>query len=68
MTGPEDEDVSTVVLQQRAEWVRMQVAEGDDKDECPVCGIWRKNAGWLKESCGQGFMQPGCFVTDEVAA
>jgi len=41
---------------------RLTVAEGDDQDVCPHCGIWRENAGFLKETCGDGYMKPGCFI------
>lgn len=41
---------------------RFVVAEGGAHDVCPHCGIWRENAGYLPETCGEWFGQPGCFV------
>ncbi len=34
---------------------------GDD-DVCPLCGIHCKHAGYLRETCGDGYLQPGCFI------
>ena len=39
-----------------------EVEPGGDTDPCPLCGIHRKHAGYIKESCGEWFRQPGCFV------
>lgn len=41
---------------------RLAVARGNDDDVCPNCGIWRVNAGYLKETCGADYRKPGCFV------
>ena len=41
---------------------KFAVVDGDDSDRCPLCGILRRHAGYLRESCGDGFMETGCFV------
>lgn len=38
------------------------IESGDYSDVCPLCGIHRQNAGFIRESCGDGFGKPGCFV------
>ena len=42
---------------------RLTVRPGDDQDVCPECGIWRVNAGYLRESCGPGYLKDGCFIS-----
>jgi len=37
---------------------------GDYSDVCPLCGIHRQNAGFLRETCGDGFLKPGCFIKE----
>lgn len=47
----------------------LSVKPGDGQDACPLCGIHRMNAGFLKESCGEHYLKPECFVqTREEAA
>jgi hypothetical protein len=41
---------------------QVEVTPGNDQDVCPLCGIWRMNAGWIKATCGTHFRKPGCFV------
>jgi hypothetical protein len=41
---------------------RLEVKPGGNHDVCPLCGIHRENAGYLKESCGAGYLKPECFV------
>ena len=43
------------------------VEPGDNMDVCPNCGIWRMNAGYVRESCGESFRAPGCFVAAATA-
>lgn len=40
----------------------LTVKPGDYHDVCPLCGIHRQNAGFLKETCGDGYLKPDCFV------
>lgn len=42
------------------------VFPGEPDDACPLCGIHRLNAGYIKRSCGEGFRKPGCFVRPDV--
>jgi hypothetical protein len=37
---------------------------GMNSDVCPLCGIHRENAGFLRETCGDGFLKPGCFIKE----
>ena len=41
---------------------RMPVTPGNEQDTCPLCGIWRENAGYMLDTCGDDFQKPGCFV------
>jgi hypothetical protein len=41
---------------------QVEVAPGNDQDVCPLCGIWRMNAGWITATCGTHLRKPGCFV------
>lgn len=41
---------------------RLTVLPGNNSDVCPLCQIHRENAGFLRESCGDGYLKPGCFV------
>lgn len=41
------------------------VALGSGTDVCPLCGIHRENAGFLKETCGSHYREPGCFIVDD---
>jgi hypothetical protein len=45
-----------------------QVTLGHGKDVCPNCRIFRKYAGYARESCGQHFNRPGCFVIGSAEA
>ena len=40
----------------------LTVKPGENDDTCPLCGIHRQNAGFVKESCGDGYLKPDCFV------
>lgn len=42
----------------------LTVEPGDGSDVCPLCGIHRMNAGFLKETCGDGYLKPECFVKE----
>lgn len=42
----------------------LTVLPGDYSDVCALCGIHRQNAGFLKETCGDGYLQPGCFIQE----
>ena len=44
---------------------KFEVEDGEGTDICPLCGIYRTHAGYLQETCGDGFCQPGCFVIDD---
>lgn len=44
------------------------VTQGAEHDVCPLCGIWRIYVGYLRETCGDGFARPGCFVTPPAPA
>jgi len=43
---------------------RLTVEQGDYSDVCPLCGIHRQNAGFLKSTCGDGYLKPDCFVKE----
>jgi hypothetical protein len=43
----------------------VEVTPGGATDKCPLCGIWRQNAGWMKLTCGTHLRKPGCFVAPE---
>ena len=47
---------------ERRRMEKFTVAAGAGMDVCPLCGIWRMNAGFVRESCGASFVKPGCFV------
>jgi hypothetical protein len=40
----------------------LSVKPGDAQDACPLCRIHRMNAGFLKETCGEHYLEPECFV------
>lgn len=46
---------------------KLPVAPGNYSDECPLCGIHRQNAGFFKETCGDGYLKPGCFIREKKA-
>lgn len=43
----------------------LTVKPGDYHDTCPLCGIHRQNAGFLRETCGDGYLQPDCFIEEK---
>ena len=40
----------------------LAVTPGNNYDVCPLCGIHRENAGFLKETCGPHYLKPRCFI------
>lgn len=43
------------------------VKHGGAHDKCRRCGIWRVNAGFLRETCGPGWGDDECFVIPPAA-
>jgi hypothetical protein len=46
---------------------KLTIEPGDYSDVCPLCGIHRQNAGFIKNSCGDGYLRPECFVKSETS-
>ena len=40
----------------------LTIKPGDYHDVCPLCGIHRQNAGFLRVTCGDGYLKPDCFL------